>query len=263
MQEQNGGEKTLGREKTPADDAFTVVLTSCGRFDLLRATVESLVRHIDEQPSAFILIEDSGDASVRNVVADLEQRLALGFTFLINRRQRGQMSAVDRAYAAVKTPFIFHCEDDWEFFQSGFIKPSRAILNARPDVSMVGLRPRFELNALIRETPAETLNDIAFFTLDPTKHPEYFGYSFNPGLRRTADARAIGSFAALGQEPDVSYAFKQRGFRIANLETASVRHLGDVRHVKDPTSPDKPKTLMQRLRRSFKKRLKRLKRNFG
>lgn len=251
------------RENAAADDAYTVVLTSCGRFDLLGPTLESFFAHVDERPAAFVLVEDSGDEAVRETVARFESALGRRFTVLLNRPQLGQMRSIDRAYAEVETPYVFHCEDDWEFFRSGFIAESRAILTARAEVSMVGLRPRAELNPLVRDLPKEALGadpGVEFFALDPSLHPEYFSYSFNPGLRRLADARAIGPFAPLGHEPDVSYAFKKRGFRIANLERPAVRHLGDARHVVDPTMPDKPKTLRQRLARSAKKRLKRLKR---
>lgn len=247
-----------------ASAPYTVVLTSCGRFDLLADTIRSLLTHVDEKPQAFIVVEDTGDEAVRDALTPLEAEFGLAFTVLLNRPQLGQMKAIDRAYAEVVTPLIFHCEDDWEFFRSGFIAESRAILAARPEVSMIGLRPRAELNPLVRRLPAERLgeNGPEFFPLDPTLHPEYFSYSFNPGLRRTAEALALMPFADIGREEDVSYAFKKRGFRIANLETPAVRHLGDGRHVLDPTSRPKPKTLLQRLRRSAAKRLKRLRRMF-
>lgn len=241
-----------------ASSAYTVVLTSCARFDLLGPTLQSFFTHVDERPAAFVLVEDSGDAAVRETLAPFEPALGRPFTVLLNRPQLGQMGAIDRAYAEVTTPYIFHCEDDWAFFRSGFIGASRRVLEARADVSMVGLRPRAELNPLVRETPAERLDDVAYFAMDPTKHPEYFSYSFNPGLRRTADARAIGPFSPLGKEEDVSYAFKRAGFRVANLEDPAVRHIGDARHVHDPTGREKPKTLLQRLARSTRKRVKRL-----
>lgn len=244
---------------------YTVVLTSCGRFDLLAETIRSLLAHVDIPPAAFIVVEDTGDAAVQDALAPIEAEFGLRFTLLLNRPQLGQMKAIDRAYEAVETPLIFHCEDDWEFFRSGFIDESRAILAAMPDVSMVGLRPRQELNPLVRDLPAERLgpDGPVFFPLDPTLHPEYFSYSFNPGLRRTAEALALMPFAAIGREEDVSYAFKKRGFRIANLEDPAVRHLGDGRHVNDPTSRPKPKTLLQRLRRSAGKRLKRIQRRLS
>ena len=235
---------------------YTVVLTSCGRFDLLRETVSSFLEYVDIKPAAFVVIEDSGDEAVRDALAGLD----FEFEILLNRPQLGQMGAIDRAYAAVATPFVFHCEDDWDFFRTGFIAESFEVLVARPQVSMVGLRPRAELNPRVREMPVERAGTVEFFELDPSLHPEYFSYSFNPGLRRLIDFERFAPVEALGKEEDVSYAFKKAGFRMANLEAPAVRHLGDGRHVDDPTSRKKATTFGARLSRSVRKRWKRLSR---
>ncbi|MEZ5996961.1 MAG: glycosyltransferase [Hyphomonadaceae bacterium] len=246
-------------QQAAAGDAFTVVVTSCGRFDLLRETLKSLFAHMDRPAARILVIEDSADHGVEAAVEGLGPPVEV----IVNGVQLGQMRSIDKAYATVETPYVFHCEDDWEFFRSGFIAESFAILQARPDISMVGLRPRAELNPLVRNLPSESIGGVACFAYDTTLHPEYFSYSFNPGLRRLADARAIGPFAAIGHEADVSYAFKKAGFRIANLETPAVRHLGAGRHVEDPTMPRKARTPWDRLKRSFAKRMKRLRRAFS
>jgi len=250
---------TPGPATAAEDSRYSVVVTSCGRFDLLRHTLESLLPLLDPPPEEILVIEDSGDASVREALAGLKSPVRV----MVNDRQLGQMASIDLAYGQVRTPFVFHCEDDWEFFRTGFIAESFALLHARPDISMVGLRPRHELNPLVRATPEEALEGVRFFALDPQKHPEYFSYSFNPGLRRMADYHAIGPFAPLGHEGDVSYAFKLAGFRIANLEEPAVRHIGDGRHVEDPTLPPKARTFLARLNRSIQKRLKRIRRRLG
>ena len=234
-------------------------MTSCGRFDLLDRTLRSFFEFADRRPAEIVVIEDSGDESVRAVVAAVAPEAAV----IVNRPQLGQMRSIDKAYAAAAAPYVFHCEDDWLFVRSGFIAESFAILDAFPDVSMVGLRPRAELNPLIRDMPAERLGDIAFFRLDPARHPEYFSYSFNPGLRRMADYRRFAPMAGIGREEDISYVFKKAGFRIANLEVPAVRHIGDERHVDDPTSPRKARSLPRKLMRSVRKRIKRLRRAFG
>jgi Glycosyl transferase family 2 len=235
---------------------YSVVVTSCGRFDLLRETLASLKAHLEPAPDAWVIIEDSGDERVRAVDAEL----GLNAEIILNRPQLGQMKSIDKAYAQVKTPYVFHCEDDWEFFRDGFLAESFAILEARGDVSIVCLRPRAEQNKLVRNAPREIVAGVAMFTLDPSLHPEYFSYAFNPGLRRMRDYHDIGPFAPLGHEEDVSYHFKRAGFRLANLEDPAVRHIGDDRHVLDPTQPPRAKSVWARLKRSVKKRLKRLRR---
>lgn len=242
-----------------SEDDYTIVVTSCGRFDLLRETLASLFKHLERPARRVLVIEDSGDESVRAALADLWPPVEV----IVNNPQLGQMKSLDKVYALVDTPYVFHCEDDWEFFRDGFLAESFALLKARPDVSMVALRPRSELNPLVRDMPVEKLGDLEYFTLDPSLHPEYFSYSFNPGLRRLSDIRALGSLSAIGHEPDVSFAFKQRGMRMANLQHPAVRHIGDGRHVHDPTQPKKAKTPWAKLKRSIEKRVKRWKRARG
>lgn len=242
------------------EPAYTLVVTSCGRFDLLAETLRSFFAHADVAPTALVVVEDSGDEAVHQALEGLP---GVPTTVLINRPQLGQMRAIDRAYEQVTTPLVFHCEDDWRFERTGFIAESAAVLAARPDVSLIGLRPRSELNPLVRDLPGTSLDGIRFFELDPKLHPEYFSYSFNPGLRRLADYRRFAPLAAVGHEPDVSYIFKQAGFRIANLEVPAVRHIGDDRHVEDPTMPPKARGGLAKLKRSIDKRIKRLRRALG
>jgi hypothetical protein len=240
-------------------EAYTLVVTSCCRFDLLEKTLRSFYDVADVAPQELIVVEDSADEQVRNIV----DGLGVPAQTLIRGARLGQMQAIDHAYANVKTPLIFHCEDDWFFTRSGFIEESTRILQARSDVSMVGLRPRSELNALIRGSPVKWLDETAYFETDPKLHPERFSYSFNPGLRRLADYCRLGPFAPLGEEADVSYAFKQAGYRIAYLEVPAVTHIGDGRHIDDPNFAPRARTVIDRLAKSIRKRVKRLRRVVG
>jgi len=240
------------------DISYSVVVTSCKRFDLLRQSLSSLASHLDVAPVEWILVEDSDDDACSKVLEDL----GIKATVIVNGSRLGQIQSIDRAYNRVRTPYIFHCEDDWHFFRSGFVRESWVLLERLPDISMVGLRSRAEQNPRVRNMPALTLEGIGYFVLDPALHPEYFSYSFNPGLRRTADYHRLGPFVPLGHEPDISYAFKKQGFSIANLEVPAVGHIGDGRHVNDPTQPVKARTVLQKLARSARKRLKRIKRLF-
>jgi len=237
---------------------YTIVLTSCGRFDLLKETLYSLFNSLDKPPARTIVIEDTGNPEVENVVANMKYPIEV----LLNNPQIGQMKAIDKAYSLVHTPYIFHCEDDWKFLRSGFIAESIAVLEACSDASMVCLRPRHELNPLIRDVPEIEISGIRCFAQDPSRHPEYFSHSFNPGLRRLCDYKNIGPYAPKGREEDISYLFKKAGFRIYNLAVPAVKHIGNDRHVDDPTQPKRARTFFPKLRRSILKRVKRIRRKF-
>ncbi|MAV39103.1 MAG: glycosyl transferase family 2 [Puniceicoccaceae bacterium] len=235
---------------------FTVVITSSNRFDLLKQTVLSLSKYLDKQPREYIIIEDSDNSGIFELVEQLD----LPIKVIFNEQRMGQIKSIDKAYQAVKTPYVFHCEDDWEFIRTGFIEESMQILNTFPQASMVGLRARDQLNPRVRKMPEKVLNNIHYFDLDPSLHPEYFSYSFNPGLRRHKDYLKLAPLESLGHEEDISYHFKQLGFYIANLELPAVKHIGDERHVNDPNFKPRAKTFFSKLQRSFKKRIKRIKR---
>lgn len=53
-------------------DAYSVVITSCGRFYLLRATLRSLPPNPDPAPEKIVVVEDSEDHGIRDVVGRLD-----------------------------------------------------------------------------------------------------------------------------------------------------------------------------------------------
>ena len=200
---------------------YSVVLTSCGRFELLRRTVESFAAFADIAPAKFVLVEDSGDEAVRDVVAGVD----LPFDIVVNRPRRGQAKAIDIGYARVTTPHVFHCQDDWAFFRGGFVGESFAVLNAHADVSAVMLRGRDE-HRWFKKLPYETVGGVEYFRARRDLHWYYFGYGYNPGLRRMSDYKRIAPIANIGGEKEVSFVFKRLGFVTAHLEVPAVRHLG-------------------------------------
>ena len=221
-------------EKTVNDPDFqyTVALTSCGRFDLLRRTVESFLRFADIPPVKFIVVEDSGDDKVRDVLAEID----FPFQIIINSPPRqGQAKSIDAAYSRITTPFIFHCEDDWEFFRPGFIGESVLVLNEFPKAVAVMLRGRDERKEL-KKLPAEELNGVRFFRATPETHWYFFGYAYNPGLRRLSDYRRVAPFSAIGGEREVSFVFKKLGYYTAHLEIPAACHLGWGRRAQERPS---------------------------
>ena len=237
-------------------EPYTVVITSCGRFDLLEKTLASLLPRLEGPLAKIILIEDSGNEQILNIIETFNCR---EIDLIINPITLGQMKSIDLAYSNITTNWVFHCEDDWEFFSEGFIEKSFVILKELQHISMVSLRPREELNPLIRNSLIQKLKGISYFLAEPSLHPEYFGYSFNPGLRRLHDYRKVAPVADLPMgERDVSYCFKRLGYTMAYLEEPAVRHIGGGRHVDDPMLPRRPRGLRQRLAASAQKRLRRL-----
>lgn len=222
----------------------TVVVTSCGRQDLLEITLDSFLRHNTFPITEFIIVED-GDGSKNDALA--EKYRGHPFRWFATDQKLGQVVAIDVAYQEVRTEFIFHCEDDWEFVEAGFVEKSLRILAHDSSVLQVWLRalddtnghPTLNYTLMAGELPYKLLRHRY-----DTRSGEWNGFSWNPGLRRRRDYRLLGSFRSL--DPDgarnpwqvESYAsrfYQQLGFYAAiladNNGSGYVRHIGEGRHV--------------------------------
>ena len=235
---------------------YAVVLTSCGRFDLLRRSVESLLRFADVRPMQFIVVEDSGDEKVREVLAEFD------YPFEIIIREPGivpnapygqgharQAAAIDAGYARVKTPLVFHMQDDWLFFRTEFIRESAVVLRKFPKVSYVALRGRRDIEGY-PNLPYQEEDGVMFYIIDPKIVRTHFGIGYNPGLRRMSDYRRIAPVADIGNEGMVGMVFQMFGFYEAALEIPAVLHLGWGRRT---LKKNRPKTIAEWVQRGVKR----------
>jgi hypothetical protein len=115
----------------------TVVLTSCGRQDLLEVTLDSFLQYNTFPIHDFIIIEDGpGDRNLDLI----EKYRRFSFEWLCTGTRVGQIAAIDMAYRTVGTDYIFHCEDDWKFTAPGFKEKWLPILEACTSILQVYLR---------------------------------------------------------------------------------------------------------------------------
>ena len=230
---------------------LTVVLTSCGRFDLLEETVASFLRHFDTD--RILIADDAGDAAAAAgfgaKVPQAEMR--------VNAPKLGQMRSIDALYASVQTPYVVHLEDDWKFTGGVDLDKVVHFLEARPDVSVVCIGYRFD-ERFKHSARKTTLGGIDYWVWDLDAHPKWFSYSFNPSVGRLALWREIGPYARFATEEGLSQFAKGRGMRIALVIPSLAEHIGDERHAEDPFQPKRAKTPIERLKRSIAKRWERI-----
>ena len=224
---------------------YTVCLTSCARFDLLKRTLETLLPRLEGPCKRIIIGEDSGDRGVFDVVERFQSPMYPPIHILLNPRRLDICRNIDRIYAEVDTDWIFHCEDDWEFFRTGFIHESFAVMQDG-EISTVSLRDMsgFPLDWLPVEDSHYVVN-----VDGPNQRP---GLNFNPGLRRMCDYRAIGPYGRIApnsREKHVSMAYLSAGKRMAALQEPAVRHIGEGRHI------GKPRALTYRISRMIERLL--------
>lgn len=227
---------------------ITVVLTSCGRMDLLHRTLESFHHFNTASIARIVVIEDSADPACRSYIEEhLSQYIDL---FLFNEHKLGQIRSVDKAYSHVDTPLIFHCEDDFVFYRPGFIEDSLDVLAAEPRIITVWLNELWDVNRHQLERRIRTTSTgVMYRKILPkeAKNGWWYGFSFRPGLRRTSDYERVKPFASIGHEHEINLKYHELGFFAAVLELGAVEHIGANRRV------DKNIHRRRRLRRPFEK----------
>jgi hypothetical protein len=193
------------------DFQYTVALTSCNRHDMLKRTLDSFVACADIFPVHTVIVEDS-DAPRPDwlVYPQLGE-----ITWVQNGERRGQGYTIDRAYAEVKTEYLFHMEDDRVFLKRGpFIADSHAILSQFPEVICV----------MLTNHPPWSVKDARYpFPLyKPSAgglNPVYDGIAFANGLRRLSDYTKLG----------IAFAEFERGLDITKMTSAVVElYVGDI-----------------------------------
>lgn len=229
---------------------ITLMVTSCGRFDLLKRTLETFDRFNTAPIREVFITEDSGDAAVHDCVPAHWREHT---TCIVNNPKLGQLRSIDAAYAQIKTKWVFHCEDDWEFYRPGFIEDSQALLEADPQALQVWLRS-FNHDLQVHSpyvflTERQVVQGIPFYQLGSQK-ADWQGFSFNPGLRRLADYQRHAPYAGHSGEKSLSRLYAAENRYALILENDAVLHTGFDGHV------EVPEERLNKLRRKRRDRFK-------
>jgi|TARA_R110002020_G_scaffold474816_1_gene707527 hypothetical protein len=218
---------------------ITFALTSCGRFNELQDTLVSFMEYNTAPIERYIIIDDSGDLEMKKKCTDFNKQHNNKFEFIFNKERIGQIKSIDKLYSYIDTEYIFHCEDDWEFYQKGFIEKSLKILKDNEKILLVWLREQNDTN---EHTIIHNLNnaeDVLYKTMDTNWREGWGGFTFNPSLRRLKDYNLIKPFAQFKPinerfkndtyytpELEISIEYAKMGFKAGIMLNGSVRHTG-------------------------------------
>jgi Glycosyl transferase family 2 len=221
----------------------TGVITSCNRHALLDRTLDSFFA-MNSYPLRQLIVVEDGET----IAEQLKEKYgAQEIVWISTGRRVGQIAAIDYAYSHVRPPYIFHMEDDWEFYRSRFIEASLTVLERRRKCLQVWLRALNDTNGhpvgpRIHITGGVRWRRLAF------NYGEWHGFSFNPGLRRLSDYVILGGYGSCSQfnfeyprrsESAISQWYRDRGYYAAILcddkGRGFVRHIGDYDHVGRPS----------------------------
>ena len=222
------------------DKDVTLFITSCGRPQLLKRTLESFVKHNTYPIKAVILCEDSG---IKGIADFAQYIIPYTVKFCYNETRIGQMKTIEKYTGLITTPYVFHLEDDYEFFDSGFIELSFKIMDSDPKISQVLLED--EQHGYHKVDIGNALC-YKILTSDPN-HPLNSVYnsgdgalsvfSWRPSLKRIEIARLRIPYAHWDDEYTIQLAVNKLGFygvitcNQRNGKQGFCTHIGKTYHV--------------------------------
>lgn len=227
----------------------TVAITSCGRLDLLQETLSSFRQF--NTGGQFLLSEDSGDSDIIQNARQLFPDIPI----LTGTGRTGLMASIDRLYENIETPFIFHLEDDWQFDGPIEWESAMELLRERPEISNVCVRKLSDIKEkwAVRSDPIE-VDGSHYRVMHKNAHPEFFGWSSNPGLIHKDLYLRYQPFSQYMHD-QLSGLIKRSGQVMAYQVPGVAVHIGNGRNMVDPTMPPRPKSKFLKFVRKIKKDL--------
>jgi len=206
------------------EEKITLCLTIGRRPDLLQRSLESMAR-LPQIP--VLAINDFGDEETNTVFREMCPHGRL----IEPGRHLGHHGAVDLMYSEVKTPYIFHGEDDWLFSRTDFLQDALSLLRVDPLISSVCFRATKDIplsdadRALVT---TEMRGDISIERMEAV-HEQWYGFSFNPHLAKKRLWEELGGFSQFKKERHISRFLRAEGHYVAFLVPEACRHIGDGR----------------------------------
>lgn len=214
---------------TFAANEISVVLTSCGRWDLLVHSIESFLSY--HLPARFLLVEDSGDPSF---AARVHKRFPF-IDLIANQPRIGQHASIDKAYEKVTTPFIVHLEDDWDFTGAMHVQPAIRLLSSDSSASAVCFTVFRKLKLMHRIHSFEFAHEgLKYARMTQHAHRDWHGYSFYPTLVARATWEEHGPYANYANERALSRHMKDLGKSLIYQLPGIAMHTGSGQSVFDP-----------------------------
>ena len=235
--------------RTEKHPLVTLSITTCKRFDLFEKTMNSFLNccldlHLIGR---WICVDDNSSEEDR-------QKMRENYPFfefvMKTPEQKGHPQSMNIIRNMIKSPYLFHMEDDWQF-----ICPRRYITDCLDVLSQGDKLGQCLINRNYAETERDfrlvgghgltSISGLRFMVHEHTKndteqqefYKKYGGgfncsywphFSFRPGLNKTFIWKDLGPFNELIShfEMDFSYKYRDNGYLTAFLENIQAIHIG-------------------------------------
>jgi GT2 family glycosyltransferase len=219
----------------------TVLCTSFNRPDLLERTLTSFFKFNTYPIENFVVLDDSMVWGCNDLLKDKFPTVR----FEYNSERIGQIKSIDRLYEFVEAPYVFHLEEDWEFYKKGFIEDSFDVLDENPNIHCVWLRSDKDTNGHSIEdwVYQSEGSKVMWSKLETGFRGMWHGFTFNPGLRRVSEYFTHGPYSRLTEfnpekpwksESVIGAYFKNHGYIAAIIRgNGYVKHIGNGRGIRN------------------------------
>lgn len=224
---------------------ITFTITTCKRLDLFEKTMISFLNCCADVHLIYewICIDDNSSKSDREAMK--RQFPFMKFIFK-TEAEKGHAESMNKLLQVVKTPYIFHLEDDWLFYhRQPFISNCLRVLHNDTSLGQCLINRNYaEINedVSIKGGEFKSLGNLRYyiheFEADNDKFSLKYGnvrncsywphYSLRAGLTRTSVYENVGPFnpSASHFEMDFAYRYMEKGYKTAFLENISCKHIG-------------------------------------
>ena len=208
----------------------TVVITSFNRIDLLEKTVNSFNQYNTYPIKEFIIVEDSGNRATHEIL----KKLYPDYTLILNEHNIGLVESIDNAYSQVRTSYVFHSEDDYEYYRVGFIERSLAVLENDPKLMQVWIRRMDDTTDMPIEPELFRVGDVGYYLIGHCINNWWHGFCFQCGLRKMSAYDRVKPYTQWSPPSDflsqreckIGQAYYALGYRAAILPEGYAGHTG-------------------------------------
>jgi GR25 family glycosyltransferase involved in LPS biosynthesis len=244
-----------------ASPQVTFSITTCKRTDLFLCTMNSFLQCSDiDLIDQWLCVDDNTAEDERETM----RRLYPFFRFIWKgQADKGHARSMNIIRGEVTTPYLFHCEDDWQFFSpKPFLRESIDILESDPSLGQVLVNRNYAEEAdghiitggtsqhtgsgiqYIRHEyyPPHSRESQQFLMQNPGPTNAYWPhFSLRPSTVRMEAWKRTGDFQEDAAHFEMEYAgrYVDAGFRSCFFNTVYCLHIGRLtREIDDPSKPN-------------------------
>lgn len=228
---------------------ITLTITSCKRFDLFQNTINSFVNcckdiHLIDE---WFCVDDNSSNEDRMAMKAFYPFIKFYFK---SPEEKGHPQSMNIIKNYVKTPYTFHMEDDWQFFETkNYLSDCLEVLGQNPKIGQCLINKNYAeiasdhgikggefkvsssgLRYYIHQYCVTDKDKEDFLKLHGPGNSCFYWphFSFRPSLLRTKIYSELGDFDTNIShfEMDYSYRYVKQGYISAFLEKTYCIHIG-------------------------------------